>query len=255
VVDLFGEAYSDAYDSLYSDKDYHTECSAIVAALQAYSAEPVHSILDLGCGTGSHALELGRRGYEVLGIDRSGSMLGHAREKASRASGNVSFVQGDVRDLSLDREFDAAIMMFAVVGYQTENADVRAVLEGVHRHLRPQGILIFDCWYGPAVLCQGPSQRVKIVESGQERLLRAATATLDTRRGTCAVDYHVWRIRGDRLVSETRERHLMRYFFARELELFLSSAGLLPVRFAGFPENQSHPDETTWSMFAVARKE
>jgi len=68
-------------------------------------------ILDIGCGTGRHSLELARRGYEVTGIDLSDSQLTLAREKANEAGLEVAFFKHDARELHFDKEFDLAIML------------------------------------------------------------------------------------------------------------------------------------------------
>ena len=76
---VFGFEYADAYDHLYSDKDYNQECELIDRLLRTYGDNSVRSLLDLGCGTGNHALPLAQKGYRVLGVDRSNDMLDAAR--------------------------------------------------------------------------------------------------------------------------------------------------------------------------------
>ena len=61
-------------------------------------------------------------------------------------------------------------------------------------------------------------------------------------------------IEGKRLVAETRETHTMRYFFPKELDLFLDTAGLAPVALGVFPDFDRAPDETTWNVMQVARR-
>ncbi len=68
-------------------------------------------ILDVGCGTGRHAIELARRGYAVTGIDLSGSQLARAREKAREAGVSVEFLQRDARDFRFDTAFDLVLMI------------------------------------------------------------------------------------------------------------------------------------------------
>ncbi len=68
-------------------------------------------ILDLGCGTGRHAIELARRGYTVVGVDLSESMLNKARSKAQAAGVVVEFRQADARHLQFNGEFGLAIML------------------------------------------------------------------------------------------------------------------------------------------------
>src|SRR5262245_4784257 len=167
MTGVFGSLYADAYDALYQDKDYGAECDQIDALFRRYSASPIRSVLDLGSGTGGHAIPLASRGYEVVGVERSSDMLAVAESKRSPAlaNGNPVFRQGDIRHTELGRQFDAALMMFAVLGYQLENADVLAALKTARTHLARGGLFLFDVWYGPAVLQQKPSQRVKVMST------------------------------------------------------------------------------------------
>jgi 2-polyprenyl-3-methyl-5-hydroxy-6-metoxy-1,4-benzoquinol methylase len=68
-------------------------------------------ILDIGCGTGRHSIELTRRGYKVVGIDLSESQLKRAREKAAGQKLKIDFQQHDARKLPFKSKFDLAIML------------------------------------------------------------------------------------------------------------------------------------------------
>ena len=68
-------------------------------------------ILDVGCGTGRHSIELARRGYHVIGIDLSDSMLKRAQEKAKKQHVQVRFEKHDARRLPFRSEFDVVIML------------------------------------------------------------------------------------------------------------------------------------------------
>ncbi len=254
MSEVFGSLYADSYDTLYQDKDYQAECDRIIQLFRQYSQRPVRQILDLGCGTGNHAFPLAQRGYEVVGVERSESMLAHARDKAAQgpAENRVVLEQGDIRSVELGRSFDAALIMFAVLGYQHENADVRATLRTARQHLRPGGLLVFDVWYGPAVLRERPSQRVKVIPTRQGKILRVASGTLDTLRHLCRTDYLLWRWSEGKPLQETKEAHTMRYFFGPELELFLQCEGFALDRLGAFPDIERDPDETTWNVLGVA---
>jgi hypothetical protein len=145
------------------------------------------------------------------------------------------------------------LMMFAVLGYQVGNADVNAALTTVRRHLRPNGLFFCDFWYGPAVLGQRPSERVKVIDTPAGQVIRVAAGELDTLQDLCMVRYHVWRIEDGRVTTEAREQHAMRYFFAPELELFLSAGGFELVRLGAFPNIEDEATDQTWNVALVAR--
>src|SRR5581483_2908121 len=161
MSEVFGALYADTYDSLYRDKNYEEECDLLEQLWREHASSPVRSVLDLGCGSGGHALRLAARGYEVLGVDRSERMLSRARQKANALGlrERVLFHCADMRALELERCFDSVVVLFAALGYQATNGDVLAALRTSRAHLAPGGILVFDVWYGPAVLRERPEQR------------------------------------------------------------------------------------------------
>ncbi len=102
------------------------------------------TILDVGCGTGRHAIELASRKYQVTGIDLSGDQLAHAKRKAQSASVEVEWLQMDARTLTFDRQFGAAIML-CEGGFSLMETDAMnfAILKNVVRTLQPGGRFIF----------------------------------------------------------------------------------------------------------------
>src|SRR4051794_19554398 len=96
---VFG-AYAKYYDQLYHDKDYTAEADFVDTLAQAFVPR-ASTLLDLGCGTGQHALLLAGRGYSVVGIDRSEEMLASARARLAKVATaldhRVEFAAGDIR--------------------------------------------------------------------------------------------------------------------------------------------------------------
>lgn len=68
-------------------------------------------IVDIGCGTGRHTIELTKRGYNVTGIDLSESQLERARAKAKEAGLDIKFLRMDARDITLNEQFDLATII------------------------------------------------------------------------------------------------------------------------------------------------
>jgi SAM-dependent methyltransferase len=252
---IFKQAYADHYDLLYKEKDYESECDLIEQAFLRYSKEPVKTILDMGCGTGNHLFPLAKRGYQLHGVDLSEHMLANAIKKSQSETFNHSpvFSHGDMRKVELGEKFDAILMMFAVLGYQLTNQDVLSTLDTVRKHLKPGGLFIFDVWYGPAVLAERPSQRIKVIPILDGKIIRAASGSLDNIHQICDVKYHLWHILGDKMVSETEEVHRVRFFFAQELALFLSSCGFMLQNLSAFPTLDRPADESEWNIFVVAQ--
>jgi SAM-dependent methyltransferase len=106
-------------------------------------------ILDVGCGTGRHAIELTRRGYSVTGVDLSENMLKKARENAGNAGFEIDFRQADARNLPFKGEFDLVIMLCEGGFPLMETDDMNfQILESAARSLNNNGKLIFTTLNG-----------------------------------------------------------------------------------------------------------
>jgi SAM-dependent methyltransferase len=251
--DFFGNM-ADQYDLVYSDKDYEAECDVIEGALFKYGHFEQQTILDMGCGTGNHSIPLARRGHKVCGVDQSVAMLLCAMDKAEETA-FCTFKHGDIRNIDLKFKFDAVLMMFAVLGYQLTNEDVIATLRNARKHLKPGGLLIFDVWYGPAVLNIKPSDRVRVIDTDNGKMIRCATGNLDTRTHTAELKYHIWKLTGDKLTEEIEASHKMRYFFPMELEYMLNNCGFKMDSMTAFPSLDAPVDATTWNTLVVCHAE
>ena len=106
-------------------------------------------ILDIGCGTGRHSIELAKRGYIVVGIDLSESLLKRAREKASEQKLQIVFQKHDARNLPFLHEFDLVIMLCegAFPLMETDEMNFQ-ILQNAANALKPKGKLIFTTLNG-----------------------------------------------------------------------------------------------------------
>jgi SAM-dependent methyltransferase len=98
------------------------------------------TVLDAGCGTGRVAIELARRGIEVVGVDLDPDLLDQARAKAPE----LEWVLADLADLDLGRTFDVVVLAGNVVGF-VEPARRPAAVAAAARHVAPGGRLVSGC--------------------------------------------------------------------------------------------------------------
>lgn len=251
----FQKEYAEAYDFLYQDKDYSSECDFIEEIFRKFASRKIRTILDLGCGTGNHAIPLACRGYQVTGVDLAEDMLQQARSKAhSLPEEKITFLREDLRRFSIPQKFDAVLMMFAVLCYQTTNEDVLTALNSVSRHLNPGGLFICDVWYGPAVLKQRPEEKEKTIWAGKHKIIRNASGSLDTFRHLCEVRFHLRHFQDRQVIQEAEEKHIMRYFFPQELAFFMRQAALEQIHISDVRDLSRPPTEETWNVVVAARK-
>lgn len=209
------QKYAQYYDLLYSDKNYEQEAAYVDELIRRYNSS-AFSILDFGCGTGKHAILFADKGYCVHGVDMSVDMIACAQQRS--AKNNIAFTCADICNVTLNKNFDVVISLFHVMSYQIINEDLDAVFARASEHLTSGGLFIFDVWYGPAVLTEKPSVRVKRVENDQIKVVRIAEPVLYAERNSVDVNFTVFfETKGTEKIETFSERHIMRYLFVPEV--------------------------------------
>lgn len=249
---VFAKKYAHIYDSLYKEKDYEKECNFIEDIFKQHSMN-VKSILDLGCGTGGHAIILAQRGYNVSGIDRSADMLRTAKEKSRNAGVKIQYLHSTIQGLNLKKKFDAVISMFAVMSYQTDNNDLASACKTARAHLKNSGIFIFDAWHGLAVMTDPPTDRIKEVGGKSGRIIRITKPHVNILAHTVDTNFKVLTFKKDSLISEIDETHTMRFLFPQEIKYFLEVAGFSDVRFCPFLGLGDQLSVNDWNMTVIAQ--
>ncbi len=170
------------YAKGYDNEPFTKGTMGEVDFLQAEAAEDQSwSILDIGCGTGRHSVELARRGFRVTGIDLSEAQLRGARQKAREAGVKATFLKRDARSYRFRERFDLAIMLceggFSLMETDEMNFEI---LRNAARALRPGGKLIFsalNALYPLAHNVFAPPQK----EKAEEGLLKGPLNLMDLR--------------------------------------------------------------------------
>lgn len=246
--------YANYYDLLYKDKDYEAECDFLEHAFERFSSRKLATILDVGCGTGGHAIPLARRGYKVTGIDVSEAMIAIARKKVQREGLDVTFCISAMEDLELDQRFDVVICMFNAINYVVSDEALKRALVNIHRHLAPGGLFLFDFRNGITSLRTYSPVRIKRVEDGQRRLLRISETKLDAMEQLFHTTYTCFVFEGEQLVKQFRDEHIVRFLFPREVRHYLKEAGFRVLWMCRFLELDMPASEEDWNIAVVAKR-
>lgn len=247
--------HAELYDLFYADKPYEAEAAFVDRCLREYASGPVDNLLELACGTGTHALQLEQRGYRIVATDNSDDMLNRARQKAEAAGSHVDFRQQDMTQLDVaGAPFDAAYCLFDSIGYVATNESLAKVFRGVQKHLRPGGLFVFEFWHAAAMLRHYDPVRARCWDKDDTIVLRISETTLDYAKQLSNVAYSIYELKRDGTYSTLTETQVNRYFLLQEMAAWLTSTGFEPVKwFAGFTNDESISDET-WHIVAVARR-
>lgn len=128
----------------------------VVFIEESLGVERGGAVLDLACGTGRHAVELAARGYEVVGFDLSLAMLSRAGDEAQDRGVKLNLVQGDMREMSFEEQFDGVFCWNTSFGYFEEEKNAQ-VLAKVRRALKMGGLFLLDVVNRDFLIRQSPS--------------------------------------------------------------------------------------------------
>ena len=242
--------YAQYYDLLYKDKNYREEVLYVKNLIKREQPAAL-TILDLGCGTGIHDKFLVEEGFEVTGVDLSEQMISIAKKNECN---NLKFIKGDACNIALNCSFDIVISLFHVMSYQTTNDNLRRIFNTAKTHLNEGGVFIFDCWYGPAVLTDRPTVRIKRLENEFIELVRLSEPAMNSKENNVDVFFSVFiKDKSTGHQKQINEKHVMRYLFYPEIEFFASNSGFEITAFEEWLSGNK-PDFKSWNVVFCCKK-
>jgi ubiquinone/menaquinone biosynthesis C-methylase UbiE len=137
--------FNDAYLRLYAPFLSKERTSQDVQGmLRILNLPPGSALLDLGCGTGRHAIALAKQGYQLTGQDLNEQFLQLAQTDAEEQEAQVQWINGDMRTIPFENAFHAIINVFSSFGLFEQEEDNFLVLQQIQQALKPGGLLILD---------------------------------------------------------------------------------------------------------------
>jgi len=244
------ENYAKKYDKEIFTQGTIGECDFIEQEL-GYNKSL--KILDVGCGTGRHSIELSKREYHVTGIDLSESQLQRAREKARVSGLTIDFQKQDAREFHLDTCYDVAIML-CEAGFPLMETDEMnyEILRNVSRVLKKQSKFIFTTLNGLFPLYHSVEKFCASVGAEGNATYHSNTFDLMTFR-----DHNITEIEDDNGNKKTIKSN-ERYYVPSEITWLLKSLGYKKIDIFGAKLGVfSRNDELTtedFEMLVIAEK-
>ena len=237
---FFDDLYLVAEGLELTDAVTAAECNVAIKLTQVAKGQHV---LDLGCGHGRHAIELGHRGYgPVVGIDISEQAIEYARGDAALHKVAVEFLTGDMHALEFDSCFDVVLSFYSSMFYWDDAVNL-SILRGVHRALKPQGLFAVDFYNRDSKTAELAFERSKPIgwllqQKGmlgwwKRRLIRGLRPgsaqgvrrtkerTFDVETGILNVDKHYYVGGGSRITKTIS----VRLYTVAELKALMLAAG------------------------------
>lgn len=223
------EFLAGSYDALTGDVDYSGWADFLERQFTR-CAVPVHTVLDLACGTGSLTRILASRGYEMIGVDRSEEMLALAAEKCRGAAGEAPvFLHQSMERLDLYGTVDACVCCLDSINYVTDVRRLKQAFQRVHLFLLPGGVFVFDV-HAPEHLEALDGQ---IFLDENEDTYCVWRAEYARRSSLCTYGIDLFRRRTDGVWERGQEVHQERAYTVAELREYLRQAGFQTIRIYG----------------------
>lgn len=244
------ENYGKTYDNECFTQGTIGECDFLEAE---FGFDKSLKILDVGCGTGRHAIDLTKRGYKITGIDLSESQLERAREKAVAAGVKIEFLKHDARNLPFNEEFDTAIMLceggFPLMETDEMNFEI---LKNVSRSLNKNGMFIFTTLNGLFPLYHSVEQFCDSAKGEGNATYRSNSFDLMTFR-----DHNITEFEDDLGNKKTLDCN-ERYYVPSEITWLLKTLGFKKIEIYGaklgaFSRNDKLTTED-FEMLVIAQK-
>src|SRR3989339_1496348 len=234
------------YESLFENyaKSYDSECyvQGTIGEVDFIEKElgfdKSKHILDIGCGTGRHSIELAHRGYKVTGVDLSRSQLESARKKAKDRNLEIEFIEKDARELTFENSFDMAIMIceggFSLM--ETDEMNFK-ILQNAAKALKENGKFIFTTLNGLFPLFHSVNEFYESAQKEGQSQCKGCSFNLMTFR-----DYNTVVIEDDS--GNKREfKCNERYYVPSEITWYLktlnfSDVGIYGCKLGAFSRNE-----------------
>jgi 2-polyprenyl-3-methyl-5-hydroxy-6-metoxy-1,4-benzoquinol methylase len=216
-------------------------------------------VVDIGCGTGNHALRLSKLGYQVTGVDLSPTMLKIAKTKDKKAK--IRFIQGDMKKLEKvipkGQRFDAAICLGQVFSHLMTDKDVQTFFSRLHKILKQNGLFVFSARNAKKINEEylNKLRLDHMVNEGKLQLLVLAHNTRDSKNPKIIVWNPIYLLKENNKVDLQIREHKLRWFEFSTLKGIVKENGFEIIAvYSGRVKEKFKEDEHTDMLFVTTAK-
>jgi ubiquinone/menaquinone biosynthesis C-methylase UbiE len=211
---------ADVYDAIYAAKDYKAEAAALKQLIDTYKKSEGNELLDVACGTGLHLPYL-IDDFQVTGIDLSAQQIEAARKRLP----DNTFIQGDMREFNLRRQFDVVTCLFSSIGYVYPYEDMKKAVKNMTSHLKPGGVLFIEPWLQPDVFDPNRPPHTQVGELPEKHLKVTRTMSSGIEGNISILNAHIM-AETPNGTHEFSEQHRLALYTTDEFRSAFLEAGL-----------------------------
>ncbi|MDQ0339780.1 ubiquinone/menaquinone biosynthesis C-methylase UbiE [Caldalkalibacillus uzonensis] len=235
------QSFKQDYLKIYAHRNDEAAEREVNQIVNLLDMEKGSAVLDLCCGQGRHSRALARRGFQVTGLDLSSVLLAEAEKRS--AEYNIRYVQGDVRKIPFEHEFDYILNLFTSFGYFEKWDDNLSVFRGIRRALQTNGQFLID-FLNPEYVKHNLKPYTER-EAGQLHIIerrqiqgKQVVKTIEVREGEEARHY----------------KEQVQLFTYEEMAAMLKEAGLEVTKVYGSLERQAYDPVRSPRMIIIGKR-
>lgn len=216
-------------------------------------AQNVKTVLDMTCGTGSQVFYLTKHGYEVIGSDFSPALLEQARKRAAAEGLNLTFIDGDMRNLQAG-QFDAVITIFSAIGHLTQ-PDFEIALQNIYANLKDGGVYVFDIFNLQAITDDVIADFAMDIESvvNGAKVRNKQHSEIDRENGLLTSHDHYTILKDGHKPEVHTNTFSLQIYTAKQLRVMLERNGFEVIHHYDMDGNDFVADKSL-NILTVARK-
>lgn len=205
-------------------------------------------ILELCCGSGRLTIPIAKE-YNICGVDNSSSMLKQAKSKAAKEGLEIDFIEADIRTLELPNTYDLILIPFNSIHHLYQNQDLFDTLNVVKKHLKENGLFLFDC-YNPNIhyIVEAEKELKEIAEyttnDGRKVLIKQGMK-YENKTQINRIEWHYF----INDIFHSVQNLDMRMYFPQELDTYLKWFGFTIVHKFGNFEEEKFNDKSEKQIF------
>lgn len=205
------------YDLIYGFNDCEDEARRLIGIAQRCHPNP-RTLLDVACGTHTHARFLREQFDVVDGVDINGEFLRQAKNK--NPSGR--YFEADMRTFDLGVRYDVILCLHSSVGYLKDESELTKCLGSISRHVKPGGLVMIEPWFSPETFTHGRNSLVT-AEDGTHKVARMSRRTR-TSESSSLMEFH-FLIAGETGIDSFSEHHRLALFSRDQMTSAFDLAG------------------------------
>jgi SAM-dependent methyltransferase len=232
--------------------EFSKRMAKMLSEILEYLDYQPENILDIACGDGTFAVDVAGQGYSVAGIDKSPEMIDIARDKAHKAGVSVDFYNYDMRDFSLDREFDLITCWFDSVNYILQIEHLKKTFRCIYNALKDGGLFIFDI---NTIHCLSVyiQEKKTYIRQNTKDIFEVHSVDYDIEKNLATFSITGFKTSGEHYIRMD-EVHKERGYTLKEIKDCLENSGFAEIARWGELEDFSYPVEDSLKVWFVAKK-